>query len=70
MESICFISVAPKDQKKTHQPSQTVPIVGAVCGVVAVAVICATVYLVIRYRTTEAHAKWRSARGHLNSKHK
>ena len=51
MESICFISVAPKDQKKTHQPYQTVPIVGAVCGVVAVAVICATVYLVIRYRT-------------------
>nr|XP_058962133.1 ZP domain-containing protein-like [Pocillopora verrucosa] len=43
--------VAPKDQKETRQPSQTLPIVGAVCGVVAVAVICATVYLVIHYRS-------------------
>ena len=51
MESICFIPVAPKDQKETRQPSQKLPIVGAVCGVVAVAVICATVYLVIHYRS-------------------
>lgn len=43
--------VAPKDQKETRQPSQKLPIVGAVCGVVAVAVICATVYLVIHYRS-------------------
>lgn len=42
--------VASADQEKTSQSFQTVAIVGAVCGVVAVAIICATVYIVIRHR--------------------
>ena len=50
LKSIGFISVASEDQEETSQSFQMVAIVGAVCGVVAVAVICATVYLVIRYR--------------------
>ncbi|PFX16429.1 ZP domain-containing protein-like [Stylophora pistillata] len=41
---------ASKNQEETSQSFQTVAIVGAVCGVVAVAIICATVYLVIRRR--------------------
>lgn len=40
--------VASKNQEETSQSFQTVAIVGAVCGVVAVAIICATVYLFIR----------------------
>ena len=50
LKSIGFISVASEDQEETSQSFQMVAIVGVVCGVVAVAVICATVYLVIRYR--------------------
>ena len=50
LKSICFISIASEDRKETSQSFQTVTIVGAVRGVVAVVVICATVCLVIRYR--------------------
>ena len=50
LKSICFISIASEDRKETSQSFQTVTIIGAVRGVVAVVVICATVCLVIRYR--------------------
>ena len=50
LKSIGFISVASEDQEETSHTYQIVAIVGAVCGVVAVFFMCATVYLVIRYR--------------------